>query len=41
MPKGSDGMSKGFAFIEFKNPQVRQTARAGQEQEGGGQGTVR
>lgn len=32
MPKGSDGMSKGFAFIEFKNPQVRHTAGAGQEQ---------
>jgi hypothetical protein len=23
MPKGTDGMSKGFAFIEFRNPQVR------------------
>ena len=22
MPKNSDGMSQGFAFIEFKNPQV-------------------
>lgn len=27
MPKGSDGMSQGFAFIEFRNPQEAQAAR--------------
>lgn len=30
MPKSSDGMSKGFAFIEFKNPQVSTHSRVEQ-----------
>lgn len=34
MPKGSDGMSKGFAFIEFKNPQVRQADMQQQQKQG-------